>query len=335
MSSTQDPSKRVPKALGTDTQLLGTYSLTDLAVAGIPGALVILVTQVLVPPSLTVAGIAVSSLTIPLAAIAIAVGAVFVYLTPGYVTSLEWLRMFVGYHRSQTELAHEDAKAYTKVERLYPEHEAIERTDGTVVGAVQVSPPTMALATDEEWRQTSEAFADFVNTTLEFPIEIFSTTQSFPTEEYVGRYEERLGDPDVVGNAQLQGLISEYVAWYEQELADRQMTIRDHYVLVPVSPDEVRYERASLLDRLTGVPVLGFVVDIWTAPTAAEERAAMLAELTDRRERVAQGVRNIQGCGTQRVPATALAQLVAEYWTGTDLVYGTPDDVLRTTSMIQ
>ena len=335
MSSTRDPSKRVPKALGTDTQLLGTYSLTDLAVAGIPGALVILATQVLVPPSLTVAGIAVSSLTIPLAAVAIAVGAVFVYLTPGYVTSLEWLRMFVGYHRSQTELAHEDAKAYTKVERLYPEHEAIERTDGTVVGAVQVSPPTMALATDEEWRQTSEAFADFVNTTLEFPIEIFSTTQSFPTEEYVGRYEERLGDPDVVGNAQLQGLISEYVAWYEQELADRQMTIRDHYVLVPVNPDEVRYERASLLDRLTGVPVLGLVIDIWTAPTAAEERAAMLAELADRRERVAQGLRNIQGCGTHRVPATDLAKLVAEYWTGTDLVYGTPDDVLRTTSIIQ
>jgi hypothetical protein len=335
MSSTRDPSKRVPKALGTDTQLLGTYSLTDLAVAGIPGALVILVTQVLVPPSLTVAGIAVSSLTIPLAAVAIGIGAVFVYLTPGYVTSLEWLRMFVGYHRSQTELAHEDTKAYTKVERLYPEHEAIGRTDGTVVGAVQVSPPTMALATDEEWRQTSETFADFVNTTLEFPIEIFSPTQSFPTEEYVGRYEERLGDPDVVGNAQLQELISEYVAWYEQELADRQMTIRDHYVLVPVSPDEVRYERASLLDRLTGVPVLGFVVDIWTAPAAAEERAAMLAELADRRERVAQGVRNIQGCGTHRVPATDLAKLVAEYWTGTDLVYGTPDDILRTTSMIQ
>lgn len=335
MSSTQDPSKRVPKALGTDTQLLGTYSLTDLAVAGIPGALVILMTQVLVPPSLTVGGIAVSSLTIPLAAIAIGIGAVFVSLTPGYVTSLEWLRMFVSFHRSPTELAHENAKAYTKVERLYPDHTAIERTDGTVVGAVQVSPPTMALATDEEWRQTSEAFADFVNTTLEFPIEIFSTTQSFPAEEYLGRYEERLDDPDVAGNAQLQELISEYVAWYEQELAQRQMTIRDHYILVPVGPDEVRYERASLLDRLSGVPVVGFVVDIWTAPTPAAERAAMLAELTDRRERVARGVRNIQGCGTERVSAPDLAQLVAEYWTGTDLTYGTPDDILRTTSMIQ
>lgn len=334
MSQRTDPAKRIPKSLGTDTQLLGTYSLTDLAVAGLPGALVILVTQVVLPPSLTVGGFAVSALTIPLALLAIAVGAVFVYLTPAYVTSLEWLRLFVGFHRSDAELAHEDAKAYTHVERVYPEHDALERTDGTLVGAVQVSPPTMALATDEEWHQTCDAFADFVNTTLEFPIQIYSTTRSFPSEEYLGHYEDRLTDPDVAGNDQLRTLIEEYTGWYERELAQRQMTIRDHYILIPVGPEEVRYERASLLDRLTGLPVVGLLIEVWTAPSQSEERAALVAELTDRRERVARGMRDIQGCDTHRVPATDLTQLVAEYWTGTETTYGTPKAVLRTTPLI-
>jgi hypothetical protein len=334
MSGSSDPAKRVPKALGTDTQLLGTYSLADLAVAGLPGVVVVLVTQVVLPSSLAVSGVAISTLTIPLAALAIGVGAVFVSLTPAYVTSLEWLRLFVGFHRSETEIAHKEAKAYTHIERVYPEHDALERTDGTLVGAVQVSPPTMALATDEEWSQTTDAFADFVNTTLDFPIQVYSTTQSFPTEEYIGRYEERLDDPDVAGNDQLQALLEEYTTWYEQELAQRQMTIREHYILVPVGPDEVRYERASLLDRLTGLPVLGLVVEVWTSPAPAAERAAMLAELTDRRERVARGMRDIQGCDTNLVAATELTQLAAEYWTGTDLTYGTPADVLRTTPIV-
>jgi hypothetical protein len=334
MSGTPDSAKRVPKALGTDTQLLGTYSLTDLAVAGLPGVVVILVTQVVLPPSLSIYGVPVSTLTLPLAAVAIAIGAVFVYLTPAYVTSLEWIRLFIGFQRSDADLTHEQAKEYTHVERVYPEHDAIERPDGTLVGAVRVDPPTMALATDEEWHQATDAFADFANTTLEFPIQIYSTTRSFPAEEYIGHYGERLTDPDVAENDQLRTLIEEYTAWYEQELAQRQMTIRDHYILVPVGPDEVRYERASLLDRLTGLPVVGLLVEVWTAPSQSEERAAMVAELADRRERVARGMRDIQGCDTHRVPATDLTQLVAEYWTGTDLAYGTPEDVLRTTQIV-
>jgi len=43
--------------------------------------------QVVVPPAATVAGYGLQSLTLPLAAIAIAVGATFVYLTPPYIES--------------------------------------------------------------------------------------------------------------------------------------------------------------------------------------------------------------------------------------------------------
>ncbi len=334
MSSASDPAKRIPKSLGTDTQLLGKYSLTDLAVAGLPGVLVVLVTQVVIPSSLTVRGVAVSALTIPLAAIAIAFGGLFVYLTPSYTSSLDWLSLFVNFHRSETELAHEEAKEYTHVEQVYPHHDALERTDGALVGAVQVLPPTMALATDEEWEQKAAAFQDFVNTTVEFPIQIYSTTQSFPADEYVGRYEDRLSDPDVKANENLHALITHYVDWYERELAQRQMTIRDHYVLIPVRPEEVHYERTSLLSKLAEVPLIGLLVRIWTAPSEKEEQLAMLEELDERRRRIERGLREIEGCDTRSVEATELTRLIAEYWSGTDLAYGRPDQILRTTPIV-
>ena len=79
MSSASDPSKRIPKSLGTDTQLIGQYSLTDLLVAGMPGVIVILITQVVLSKSLRVAGLPVTTLTIPVAVLAIGVGALFVF----------------------------------------------------------------------------------------------------------------------------------------------------------------------------------------------------------------------------------------------------------------
>jgi hypothetical protein len=334
MSSATDPTKRIPKSLSTDTQLLGKYSLTDLAVAGLPGVVVVLITQVALPPKLTVRGVPVSALTIPIAALAIAFGGLFVYLTPGYVNSLDWLGLFASFHRNEAEIDHEEAKEYTRVNRVYSTYDAIERSDRALVGAVQVSPPSMALATDDEWKYKTEAFQDFVNTTIEFPIQIYSTTQSFPAREYVSRYEDRLTDPDVKSNEKLEALIRHYVDWYDRELAQRQMTIRDHYVLIAVRAGEVRYERASLLEKLAEIPVLGILVQIWTAPPEQEERAAMLEELDERRRRVERGVRSIEGCDTRSVGASELTRLIAEYWTGREIEYGNPEQVLRTSPVI-
>jgi hypothetical protein len=52
----RNPAKRIPKSLGTDANLLGTYTLTDLAVGLLPGVIVVLVTQIVLPSSLRVGG---------------------------------------------------------------------------------------------------------------------------------------------------------------------------------------------------------------------------------------------------------------------------------------
>lgn len=325
----QDTSKRVPKSLGTGTKLVGPFTITDIAVAAVPGVLVVLGIQVLAPSGLTVAGTPLRSLTVPLALPAIGLGAVIVYLTPSYVTPVEWLLLMLGFQTRPGELPHEEARTATLVEAVHPDHDAIERADGAFVGFVRVTPPAMALATEAEWESVATGFEDVLNTTVDFPIQLYATTRRFPVDAYLDHFTERLSDPDVRANPRLARLIEEYRDWYAADLERRRMTIREHYVIVPVRPREVRFETESIAQRLAGLPLLGAFVSVWLAPRIEEERAAMFDALDERLRRVERGLREIERVETRRVDATTAAELVATFWTGEGVSYDDPERVLH------
>lgn len=333
MQQTQsNPAKRIPKSIGTDAKLFGRYTLTDLIVALLPGVVVILLVQVVVPPEVQLLGLSIQTLGLPVAVFAITLGAGFVSLTPTYTSSLDWLASFVGFHAGSTEHDHHEAADLTLVERLHPERDAIERTDGALVGFVSVDPASMALATDPEWTATAEAFGDFLNTTVEFPIQLFSTTRRFPVETHLDHYEQRLSDPDVRANSRLETLIEQYLAWYGDELKRRRMTIRDHYVVVSVSPEEVRFEADSLAGRLASLPVLGGLASAWREPPASIAREAMFDELDARCRRIETGIRDIDGCSARRIDLEAALSLVRRFWTGQDDVIAA--NTIRSHSLI-
>lgn len=330
--SDTDTTKRIPKSLGTEPELIGGYTLIDLVVAVAPAAIVILATRTLLP-AMSVGGYSLQALTLPLALLSVLLGALFVSLTPGYVNSLTWLESLVSFHHSAPDAGHTDAAEHTRIERVHPDRDALERTDGALVGAVQVEPASMALATDQQWRHTAQAFTDLLNTTVEFPVQLYSTTQSFPVDDYLATYEARLDDPDVRDNETLQHLIESYTAWYREDIERRETTIREHYVIVPVRPESVRHTDDSVTQQLSAVPVVGVFVDVATASSVAEERAAMAAELDDRLRSLERGLRELDGCATTRVPAPELTDLVTDYWASHDQGRDTAT-ALRTTPLV-
>lgn len=326
--SASDPTRRIPKSIGTDTKLFGTYTLSDLAVGIFPGVVVVLCLQIVIPSLSDALAESVRTLTLPLAALAISVGVLFVYLTPPHMTSLDWVQAFIGFYRRPKHYPHQEARAQTGVEAVYPEYDAIERSDGAYLGFVQVVPPTMALATNEEWHTKADGFREFLNTAVEFPIQLHSTTQEFPVEEYLSHYEARLTDPDVQANPRLEALIREYIEWYRADLESRQTSIRDHYVVVPVRPRDVRFDHESLLEKLTSIPILGLFIRVWLAPSLAEQETAMTETVAERRQRVITGLRGIEGCHAEAVAAEDAAMLVAEFWQGDSLAYDAMDRTL-------
>lgn len=333
-TSAPDPRKRIPKTLGVETQLFGTYTLSDLGVAVVPGVLVVLVVQLVFPAGTSVLGYTLETFLIPLAAGAILLGAVFVYLTPSYTTSLDWILALVGYRGRQRDLDHEAAKAVMHVDRAHLEEGVIERVDGAYLGVVQVEARSMALATRAEWAGTAEAFQEFCNTVLEFDVQFYSTPTPFPVAAYLGHFEARLGDPDVKANPRLAALIEHYLEWYAGDLAQRQMTIRDNYVIVPVRPDEVQFGRGSLVRNLVGIPLLGLLVRIWSTPHRLDEHAAMLELLDERLWRVEAGLRDIDGCAAHRVGADEALALLGRFWNGEDWDEGDLDGKLRGGPMV-
>ena len=330
-----DSTKRIPKSLGTDAKFFGTYTLADLAVALLPGVIVVLVLQILLPPSLQIAGYSPQALTLPLAGIGIAFGVVFVYLTPSYTTSLEWFATFAGFHRHSKQVPHDTAKEYTQIERVHSDHRAIERTDGTFLAYVQVQPPAMALATDEEWAEKAHSFRDFCNTAIQFPVQIYSTTQPFPVEEYLKRYTDRLNDADVAENPRLARLIEEYTAWYTRDLDERRMTIRDHYVVVSVSPRDVRFERESIAQKLAVIPVLGILIQARFGPNPEKQREAMFDALDERVRQIETGLREIEGCHARRIDAEAAVDVIGEYWMGETRDLGDIEKKLRRMPLVR
>lgn len=332
--STDDPTKRVPKSLDTEAKLFGRYTLADVGVGLGPAVLVVLALQVLLPPSVTVGGVPIQSFTLPLAGIGLAVGALVVYLTPRYSSSLTWLGTLLRFHRRDRSFPHDAATTLTGVDRVHPQEGVIERTDGGFVGMVQVSPPSMALATPDEWQRLAGAYADFCNTVLEFPVQFYSTTEPFPVEAYLDQYANRLADGDVRANPELATLIDGYVEWFGADLGRRRMTLRDHYVVVPVRPEEVRFERESLLQQLTMVPLLGALIEHQFAPGRIAQRCAMVQALDERLRRVERGLRDLEGCHASRVPVEDAARLVGEFWAGDHLEFGDMRAILRTRPII-
>lgn len=331
----REASKRVPKSLDGGTPLFGTYTVTDLLVTTLPAVAVVLGMQLFVPPETTVAGYRVREFTLPVGGVGVLLGAVGIYLTPDHRAADEWLATMLGYQRRPAQQSHATASEYTQVERVYPAADAIERADGALVSMVRVDPPSMALATDAEWRDRAAALQDFLNTTVDFPIQLYATTRPFDVDTYLAHFEDRLSDPDVRENEHLEQLIEEYVDWYADDLERRQTTIRDHYVVVPVHPREVRFEDESIVQKLTRLPVLGVFLQVWLAPGLEEERAAMLDQLDERTRLVARGLREIDGVNTGRVAAGHATELVAEFWRGETVQIDDPEQVLGRTPIVR
>jgi len=328
------PAKRIPKSLGTETKLLGSYTLGDAGVALLPAVAVVLLGQLIVPSSTRIGGYAIQTLLLPIAAVALGIGAIFVYVTPAHTSSLDWLVQMVRFYTTTTEESHAETVEYHQLKRVYPTQDVIERRDGAVIGLVRVSPPSMALATSAEWEAMAGGFQDFLNTSVTFPIQIYSTTQPFPVETYLDHYRERLDDPDVKENSRLRTLIERYIEWYEQDLAARQMTIRDHYVIVTVSPSEVQFEQESVLAALGDVPVLGVFVRAMTAPPLEVQRKALFETLDERLSRVQSGIRDLDGCEAMVVDASAGTKVISEFWAGQTLEYGDFEQTLRTRPLV-
>jgi len=138
------------------------------------------------------------------------------------------------------------------IERIHKQGGAVERTDGAVVGAVKVDPANMALAANREWEQIVNDWEGYLDNTVDYPIQIYSTTKTFPVEEYMSQYNSRLNDPDVKNRPVLKALIQSFTSWYSEYLGYQGTNQREFYIVIAVQEHEVHQTQKDEI-RLTGL----------------------------------------------------------------------------------
>jgi hypothetical protein len=112
------------------------------------------------------------------------------------------------------------------------------------------------------------------------------------------------------------------------------MTIRDHYVVVAVTPGEIQFEQESLVQRLADVPIAGVLVSAILRSSSEDERQTLLDALDDRLSRVEAGLRELEGCSARVVDVHESVRLLATFWESEATEYGDMNRVIRTRPLV-
>jgi len=354
--SINDPTRRIPKKLRESDEFWRGYTLDDLLVGATPFMVGVVLTAYILPARYRFIGYAVSIA-------GLLVGALAIYATPDHMKASEWVKTYFHYLRRPREVEHvrynfgsvreqtdfpesrfyelsERTQELTDVERIHKERDAVERSDGAFVGAVRVEPANMALATDRKWEENVSAFADFFNNSVEWPVQMYSTTSKFPIKKYLRRRERRLDDDDVVGNPIFRRIIEEWLDWYPRELETRGTNLREHYIIVPVRRQDVTEDTDTegVTDALSDVPVVGSFVDALSSDGMLPEEeieARALGELDERLSMVKnEGIQKLDGCRAHRVEAAGLVSILSEFWEGERAEYANAAALVRENPVI-
>jgi len=191
---------------------------------------------------------------------------------------------------------------------------------------VKVDPANMALAANREWEQIVNDWEGYLDNTVDYPIQIYSTTKTFPVEEYMSQYNSRLNDPDVKNRPVLKALIQSFTSWYSEYLGYQGTNQREFYIVIAVQEHEVHQTQKdeTAIDRLAEKPVIGRVFQRLKENQQEEYeddelKQEQLRMLNQRLGSAQQGIRRLQDCSARRITATEHAVVLKEYWGGVEL----------------
>lgn len=250
---------------------------------------------------------------------------VVVYLCPSDRDPLGWVRAILRFKRSPKRLTQhadrteERTQSLVGIERMVPIHGMARRTDGALVGLVEIEGRDMALAETSAWEAAGKGFEDMADG-LGGSFEVFSPARTVDPGRIAKGYVGRELDEDVRENPTLAALIETYQEDLPTELNRRGTAVRRFYVVVWVTESEVRRQDHGMLGKLADVPLLGGVIRrvglARREASDAEINARQKSILSSRKRAVRNGLAGIEDVETSEVDSEHFAAVLTEYWTG-------------------
>lgn len=348
MARNQNPAQAIPKGLNRTTLFRG-YTLNELIIIAAPALIIWYGGQFLPSP--------LDQYRLFFGLLGILVGAAINWRTPNHLEPTEWV---IGYlmfmlnpdeidhvqlegdmARPQKDVVNSDILTLAKrtqdvhgIERIHMNRNAIAREDGEMIAAVEAtSVLNMALANEEKWEIAVNAWETYLNSTINYPIQIYVRSVPFNVNEYINDYESRLEDEDIRTRPIMEEILRSFLTWYPQYLSNYGTNEREFYIIFRTKASNINrmdYQEDTIGDLLFKIPLLGKYIgndpeeiDL----TEVEKRQLMFDELDKRcKTAMSQGLGQLDQTEMRRVTGTELAYLNKEFWQGRNMDQSSHED---------
>ena len=317
--------------------VVGSLSFADTIIGLGPGFALLIITQTLLPESLTI-------YSVVAAGFGFLIGALGLIAAPEHTSLGTYASRIMHYYRRPSEVRYrrknepeDDAierpffemegrvQELSYVKKIYPEDKAIELEDGTICGAIRVTAANLDAAEPDERARAVGNAQNFFDNILDFDIMMYMTTRGFDWDDATSHYAERAQQEEVKDHLVLDYYANHHRRWVRDNMGG--MPIRHHYIIAPVDESEV-YQGVGGEDTVTSglvnLPIIGrFVKSASDSEdfklTKKEMKLKQLSKL-DQRLQTLQG-QFIGQIGNEETKAERLtsaeyAALLKEYWEG-------------------
>jgi hypothetical protein len=224
----------------------------------------------------------------------------------------------------------------THVKKVYGDEGVIERDDGVIVAAMKVEGMNLDKATQRTQNEATQSFRNFLNSSLDFPIQIYLTTRKFDSTEFLQKYEDRLEDSEIQENPIMEMYLNHYIERTPIFLS--QQYYREYYILVPVSTWDVRREsREGGSLNFESIPSFGdFLAELFGSSdvgklTDDQIKQRQIDEAKKRMRKIKQaGIAPLDGArGNILEDANEYSALIKEFWEGRDMSNRDNSELIR------
>jgi hypothetical protein len=264
--------------------------------------------------------------------IALIIAAVLIKIAPSHRRPHNWVTAAIKFKfKDKTMTPHNpdsrdhEPESLTNVDHFDPINDFVERTDGTLVGLMKVHAGNMALASEGQLEDIADEFAVFINR-LEFDIQIYSSGRRIDPDTLVKPYRARAQGSDIQDNDQLRNLVRTYQEKLPEVFRERGTSVREYYIVVAVTPMEIRLRDRSSTSQIADWPFIGHLFKsfaiIRDEMPEHEIKEQQRRELNNRLKRVRGGIQQLSDCTAEPVDASEYSNLLEEFWTGERVDYG-------------
>jgi hypothetical protein len=285
-------------------------------------------------------------ITLLMVALSILAGGLFLIIKPNHLSLTQWVKNYRAFNKRPHDIqkiiatdggldrmgvpatSNPDTRRLTGVEKIYPHEGAVLKTNGDMVGAVQLSGINLDTATEREKQDAAMQLTNWLNTEADGKYKLFMPMRQFDPTDAVERFKERANDPDIQSNLVLSDYMDDRRGWM-LALAEESY-VREFYVefRVPryeVLSSEIREEQKNALKKLPGGDVLG---DAFEGVRGSDRKSTLtndeiidrqLNEVARRRSELKAGLAMGGDNKVTDVTGDKLGVLLKEYWEGVDV----------------